>query len=128
MVLKFRTSIFPPPLPQKGFPSGLLNDGGDLLVYVKNGVSCYRSSDLELDTLECVWVEVKPTNSKSFLVDHLYKSPKSNVQWNDFFEESIENVLSLELETYILGDVNRDLLNENIMNPWLEYTVQNLLV
>ena len=98
------------------------NGGGGLLVYVKNGISCYRRSDLELDTLECVWVEVKPTNSKSFLVGHVYRPPNSNVQWNDYFEESIEKVLSLELETYILGDVNRDLLNENIQKSWLEYT------
>ena len=79
------------------------------------------SSDLELEILECIWVEIKPINSKSFLVAHIYRPPNSTIQWNDLFEESLEKALGLELEMYILGDFNRDLLKDHVNNPWLDY-------
>ena len=44
------------------------NAGGGLLVYVKEGVCCSRRLDLEHDRLECIWLEIKPINSRPFLV------------------------------------------------------------
>ena len=61
--------------------------------------------------LECIWVEIKPKNNCSFLVGHIYKPPNSSIQWNEFFEDCIEKVLQEEKEIYLLGDINRDLLN-----------------
>ena len=51
--------------------------------------------------------------SKSFLVGNIYRSPNSGIIWNEIFEDSIENVLKEEKELYLLGDINRDLLNSN---------------
>ena len=106
---------------QKPFRKDRTSNGGGLLVYVKDGISCVRRTDLELEMLECIWVEIKPINSKSFLVAHMYRPPNSAIQWNDLFEESLEKALGLELEMYILGDFNRDLLNDHVKNPWLDY-------
>lgn len=61
------------------------NTGGGLLVYIKEGVSCSRRTDLEHERVECIWVEIKPINSKSFLVGHIYRPPNSTVQWSEFF-------------------------------------------
>ena len=97
------------------------NSGGGLLVYVKNEVSCKRRPDLESEQLECIWLEVKPMKSKSFLVGHVYRPPNSGIVWNELFEDSIENVLREEKEMYILGDINRDLLNDQIKKAWTDY-------
>ncbi|MCU7800728.1 MAG: hypothetical protein KZQ70_11410 [gamma proteobacterium symbiont of Lucinoma myriamae] len=98
------------------------NGGGGLLAYVKNGISCIRKTDLEIDLLECIWIEIKPTNSKPFLVAHVYRPPNSNVHWNDLFEASLEKAFEQELEIYVLGDFNRDLLSEHVKKSWLDYT------
>ena len=95
--------------------------GGGILLYAKNGVSCQRRSDLEHENLECIWLEVKPNKSKPFLVGHIYRPPDSGIIWNETFEDCIENVLKEEKELYLLGDVNRDLLNRQIKTSWSEY-------
>ncbi|MEW8544961.1 MAG: reverse transcriptase family protein, partial [Candidatus Thiodiazotropha sp.] len=97
------------------------NAGGGLLVYVKDGVCCKRRPDLENERLECIWLEVKPTKSKSFLIGHIYRPPNSSIVWNELFEECLENVLKEEKEMYILGDINRDLLNNQINKAWTDY-------
>ena len=99
----------------------LANSGGGVLVYVKEGISCTRRSDLEQESLECVWLEIKPVNSKSFLLGNIYRPPSSTIQWNENFEECIENVLQEDKEIYLMGDINRDLLNNQIKNVWTEY-------
>ena len=97
------------------------NSGGGILVYVKDGVCCNRRPDLEHESLECVWLEIKPNKGKSFLVGNIYRPPNSTVQWNSIFEECIEKVLGEEKEIYLLGDINRDLLNNHIKKAWTEY-------
>ncbi|MEW8546816.1 MAG: reverse transcriptase family protein [Candidatus Thiodiazotropha sp.] len=97
------------------------NSGGGLLVYVKDGISCSRRTDLEHDQLECIWLEIKPNKSKSFLLGNIYRPPNSSVHWNSVFEDCIENILREEKELYIIGDINRDLLNVHIKNAWTEY-------
>ena len=97
------------------------NAGGGLMIYVKNGVCCKRRPDLENGRLECIWLEVKPVKSKPFLVGHIYRPPNSGVIWNELFEDCLENVLKEEKELYILGDINRDLLNNQINKAWSDY-------
>ena len=95
--------------------------GGGIIVYVRNGVKVERRLDLERNEMECVWVEVFPKNSKDFLVGNLYRHPNEGVQWNEHFEDFMETVLGKQKEIYLLGDFNRDLMNENTRKAWLEY-------
>ena len=99
-------------------------EGGGLLIYVKDEIKCVRRKDLETDEVECLFLEISPKNCKSFLVGKLYRNPKETTQWNEKFENLLENVLQEEKEMYILGDFNRDLLNINIKKPWLDYIEQ----
>ena len=96
-------------------------EGGGILVYVKNGVQCKRRPDLENEQLECIWLEVKPIKSKPFLVGQIYRPPSSGITWDEIFEEGIENVLKEEKEMYLIGDINRDLLNCQIKKSWSDY-------
>ena len=52
-----------------------------------------RRLDLERNEMECIWLEVFPKNSKSFLVGNLYRHPNEGVQWNENFEDFMETVL-----------------------------------
>ena len=97
------------------------NSGGGILVYVRDGISCSRRSDLEHKNLECIWLEIKPVKSKPFLLCNIYRPPNSTVQWNSIFEDCMENVLKEEKELYLMGDFNRDLLNVQIKNAWTDY-------
>ena len=91
------------------------------MVYVKDGISCSRRTDLEHEHLECIWLEIKPNKSKSFLLGNIYRPPNSSVNWNSVFEDCIENILKEEKELYLIGDINRDLLNIQIKSAWTEY-------
>lgn len=95
--------------------------GGGIVVYVKNGVKAIRRCDLESNEIECVWLEIFPNKTKSFLVGVLYRHPNATIQWNEHFEELIEKVLETQKEIYLLGDFNRDLLNEQTRKAWLEF-------
>ena len=59
--------------------------------------------------------------SKAFLVGNIYRPPNSTIQWNEIFEACIENVLREDKEIYLMGDINRDLLNNQIKNAWTDY-------
>lgn len=96
-------------------------EGGGIIVYVKNSIKCKRRSDLECDDIECMFLEVFPNKSKSFIIGNIYRHPNENIYWNEKFEILLENVLSNEKELYLLGDFNRDLLKEQTKKTWLEY-------
>ena len=68
----------------------LNNGGGGLLVYVKQNVNCIRRPDLEVDELECIWLEIMPIKAKSFLIGSMYRHPDSKVAWNEKFDSNIQ--------------------------------------
>ena len=95
--------------------------GGGIIVYVKDEIKCERRYDLESVDIECVWLEIFQQKSKSFLVGIMYRHPNETVRWNELFDDQFDKILECEKEVYLLGDFNRDLLQENIRKPWLEY-------
>ena len=80
-----------------------------------------RRCDIEMKEIECLVLEVFPKNSKSYLVGMLYRHPNETVLWNENFEIFVDKILETQKEIYLLGDFNRDLLNENIKKSWMEY-------
>ena len=71
--------------------------------------------------IECLVLEVFPTNSKSYLVGMLYRHPNETAIWNENFEIFVDRILETQKDFYLLGDFKRDLLNENIKKSWMEY-------
>ena len=79
---------------QNTFRRDILENAGEgLLVYVKEWVCCSGRSDLIHINIDCIWVEIKLAKSRPFLIGNIYRPPYSNVQWNEYFEDFIENVL-----------------------------------
>ena len=71
--------------------------------------------------LECIWLEIRPSKSKSLLIGNIYRPPNSTVHCYEIFKENIENVLREEKEMYLMGEVNRDLLNKQTKQAWSDY-------
>ena len=53
----------------------------------------------------------------------MYRHPNEKIEWKDRFENFVETLFNEDKEIILLGDFNRDLLNENIKDEWLDYTI-----
>ena len=85
---------------------------GGILVYVKNDIPSKRRDDLELNNIECLWVEINVRNKK-LLVGTFYRPQNSNA----LVFSNIENSSGMAVDTgiadiIILGDFNINILNE----------------
>ena len=94
------------------------NGGGGILVYVRNGINAKRRFDLETNNIACIWLEITEGKSKPFLIGNMYRPPDSKVEFNDRFESFVDNVSSDGKEIILLGDFNKNLLNENKDIEW----------
>lgn len=95
--------------------------GGGLAVYVADHLVVVRRKDLEVDTMETLWLEVKPKGSKSFLVCNVYRPPNICLdQWMSSFETALEKVNVDENEIMIMGDLNVDLNVKNTKSNQLK--------
>ena len=65
-----------------------------------------------------MWLQISPDKGKSFLVGNIYRPPDSKIEYNDRFEELIDAVLNEDKEFILLGDINKNLLNNDIEREW----------
>ena len=98
------------------------NRGGGLLIYVKDTINCSRREDLESHDLEHIWLEIKQSHAKPFLLCIIYRQPDARSAWKDSFEINIENVQLEDKEILLLGDFNRDLVNARVNREWVNFT------
>ena len=86
--------------------------GGGIDVYTSVDLSVLRRADLELDSIESVWLEVTLPKSRNFLIRTYYKSPDSsnyhNASFLSYFKDTLEIVTSQGFEMVLLGDYNLD--------------------
>jgi exonuclease III len=95
--------------------------GGGLVIYIKDDLHCIERIDLENSSVESLWLEVKQSNSKSFLLSYVYRPPSSRVQWLEDFTNMIVNSPLDEKECIVMGDFNFDLINlDSSSKSWLE--------
>jgi exonuclease III len=93
------------------------NKGGGIGVYVKEGIEYIRRYDLDNNHVEAVWFEVQQSNSKSFVIGHVYRPPDSSKHLSKCFNKTFLNILSkLNIENkecIVLGDMNINYLNNS---------------
>ena len=87
--------------------------GGGVVVYVKEYINCSHRADLQIGSLECVWLELKLHN-KTYLYGTFYIPPNSTQQTWDNVYYSIDLALACNMELIITGDFN---INQNKKNP-----------
>ena len=84
---------------------------GGIVVYVKENIPCKTRNDLEVNTIECIWLELN-INNKKILVGTFYRPPNST----PLILADIDNLIGLAIDTgiqdvLILGDFNLHFLN-----------------
>ena len=53
---------------------------------------------------------------------NLYRPPNATVDFNDRFEDFIDTINKEDKELFLLGDFNKNLLNEDIDRNWGNFT------
>ena len=83
--------------------------------------------------LEAVCLEIKQSNSRSFIISTIYRAPSASVEIFSKIKELIELVDNKSKEIYILGDLNCNMLEPTLqstkrLNEILElYQMQQLI-
>ena len=66
--------------------------GGALLLYVPDNVIFKRRLDLEINGVECLWIEIIFPHSKPILVSFVYRPPSSDASFLDIFDSMLSKV------------------------------------
>ena len=88
------------------------NSYGGVIIYVKETIPCKRRSDLEIDGLECVWLEIK-LKAKIILLSVFYRPPNSPAQTVTDIENSIDLAYDSNIGNIVItGDFNLNYLDD----------------
>lgn len=88
------------------------NHGG-VCVYVDNTLYAKRRNDLELQNIECVWIEVS-LHGKKILIGTFYRPPNSTNETLTVIENSIGLANDTNIQDILVtGDFNLDILKQN---------------
>ena len=86
------------------------SQGGGIGVYISSSIPFQRRLDLELEDIECIWIELLFPKSKGFLVGIIYRPPDSSkhlsVNFNCKFESMVSSVSAEKKECILTGDIN----------------------
>ncbi|VDI44334.1 Hypothetical predicted protein [Mytilus galloprovincialis] len=67
-----------------------INYGGGVIAYIRNSVCHQRRIDLEISSIESLWIEIKFPNTNSILIGIFYRPPSSFQSWIDSAEKEID--------------------------------------
>lgn len=88
----------------------ITNSGGGVCFYVKNTISFAIRNDLNMDNLENLCLEIRKPQSKPFIVVTWYRPPDSLIGIFSPFEVLIKKLDSENIEYYLMGDLNCDVI------------------
>lgn len=91
-----------------------LHSGG-LVCYVRNNLLSKQRHDLEVINIQNLWLEVS-YKSRTLLICVAYRPPNSPVCFWDDLNLSIERALDINPKIIVLGDLNENLLNDNLVH------------
>ena len=101
--------------------------GAGVVMYVRDTLSCKRRPDLELNSVESVWIELQVI-SKRVLIGWVYRPTNSD---QDHFKVSIDKACNTNIaDIVITGDFNIDMSHNNnnkIKELMLEYNLTQLI-
>lgn len=99
--------------------------GGGVSIYVKDNVHVKRRQDLELPSVESVWVELHVSGTV-LLLGAFYRPPNSpSSLWQDI-EHSIDLAFSTNYSNIVItGDLNVDYLKQNPHSRYLTNIITN---
>ena len=87
--------------------------GGGVGCYLKEDIKYTRRYDLESDSLECMWLELKQRGRSAYFLGVFYRKPDNSIDQLIELEENIETVLSQSNNVIIMGDFNVNMMAQN---------------
>ena len=98
-------------------PSQKLHTGVAAYVHTSIQHLVRRRKDLESDSIECLWLELKELNRRSHLIGIVYRNPDEvRFDWYDRFIQMSDTIGFADKNVHLLGDFNIDLLRSD--NAW----------
>ena len=94
----------------------LSDGGGGICFYMKSTINFSVRTDLNVDELENLCIEIRKPNSKPFIVVNWYRPPNSPVGLFSHLENLIARLDLTNLEFFLLGDMNADMASTNYDN------------
>ena len=85
------------------------NRGGGILVYVSNRFRSRRRCDIEDESIEAVWVELR-IKRRVILLGNVYRPPSSDASFMTKLEVMVEKAVSECKLVVLMGDFNVNLL------------------
>ena len=90
--------------------------GGGVAMYIRNNLIFVQRDELCSDTkLEILVAEIKLEKQKPFCVICWYRPPNSKIEVFNDFEKLMQRIDDLRVPYYVLGDVNCDVKQINIV-------------
>lgn len=83
--------------------------GGGVIIYVKDDVNCKLRQNLQIGSIECIWLELR-LKHKKLLYGTFYIPPHSSQNVWDEFEQSVDLALDSNCDIIITGDFNINML------------------
>ena len=85
---------------------------GGVILYGKDTLTYTRRYDLELNRLECIWIQIKLHNKRNVLYGVFYRTPSSDSVYNSLVEDSVGLAIDSTISDVIVtGDFNLNTLN-----------------
>ena len=94
----------------------LSDGGGGICFYIKSTINFSVRTDLNVDELENLCIEIRKPNSKPFIVVNWYRLPNSPIGLFSHLENLIARLDLTNLEFFLLGDMNADIASTNYDN------------
>ena len=98
------------------------NGGGGVCFYVKNEVHFTIRNDLHLDALENLCLEFRRPKSKPVVVVTWYRPPDASIGILSSFESLIGKLDRENVEYFVMGDLNCDMISTRSDNNTLILT------
>ena len=87
--------------------------GGGVGFYIRNSINFQVRSDLTIDDIEFLTIEINKDKIKPFLISTWYRPPNSSIDLFNKFENILRLIVIEEKESIIVGDLNYDLFNKS---------------
>ena len=90
---------------------------GGIGLYISESVPFQRLIDLEVNDIECIWIEILLPKSKGFCIGVIYRPPNSSKylpgNFNEAFESMLSTVVSENKECFLTGDLTCNYLESS---------------
>ena len=108
--------------------------GGGVCFYIRSNLNFAVRKDLRNKDLELLIIEISNPHSRPFLVGTWYRPPNSSNNLFSLFEKTIDMIGAENLELYLLGDLNCNILSDTpstntseLLNIFTTYNLNQLI-